>query len=140
LFGLRAFNSRYYANGGAVGPQGTDTVNAWLTPGEFVVNKKATQMYGPLLDAINKQGIGSSMLNKVIGPYFAEGGLIPSMGYRNVAFAPRDTGNTYVSNDNEFNLNATGSAPVDASRLVYFINKQQRSGVAQFNSRRSRAY
>jgi hypothetical protein len=33
--------------------QGTDTVPAMLTPGEFVVNKKATDMYGPLLAAMN---------------------------------------------------------------------------------------
>ena len=30
-------------------PKGTDTVPAWLTPGEFVINKEATDMYGPLL-------------------------------------------------------------------------------------------
>ena len=30
-------------------PKGTDTVPAWLTPGEFVINKEATDMYGPLM-------------------------------------------------------------------------------------------
>jgi TP901 family phage tail tape measure protein len=42
---------KYFANGGMA--QGTDTVPAMLTPGEFVVNKKSTDMYGPLLAAIN---------------------------------------------------------------------------------------
>jgi TP901 family phage tail tape measure protein len=42
---------KYFVNGGMA--QGTDTVPAMLTPGEFVVNKKATDMYGPLLAAMN---------------------------------------------------------------------------------------
>ena len=42
---------KYFANGGMA--KGTDTVPSMLTPGEFVVNKKATDMYGPLLAAMN---------------------------------------------------------------------------------------
>jgi hypothetical protein len=42
---------RYMASGGMA--SGTDTVPAMLTPGEFVVNRKATQAFGPLLSAIN---------------------------------------------------------------------------------------
>jgi TP901 family phage tail tape measure protein len=42
---------RYMASGGLA--RGTDTVPAMLTPGEFVINKKATQEFGPLLSAIN---------------------------------------------------------------------------------------
>ena len=37
-------------------PKGTDTVPAWLTPGEFVVNKEATDMYGPLIKKMNDEG------------------------------------------------------------------------------------
>ena len=37
-------------------PKGTDTVPAWLTPGEFVVNKEATDMYGTLIKKINDEG------------------------------------------------------------------------------------
>jgi len=37
-------------------PKGTDTVPAWLTPGEFVVNKEATQMYEPLIRQMNNHG------------------------------------------------------------------------------------
>jgi hypothetical protein len=53
---------KYFAMGGLVSPkyftdggmaQGTDTVPAMLTPGEFVVNKQAAGMYGPLLAAMN---------------------------------------------------------------------------------------
>ena len=37
-------------------PKGTDTVPAWLTPGEFVVNKEATDMFGPMIKKINDIG------------------------------------------------------------------------------------
>ena len=43
-----------YASGGDVsGPGGTDKVPAMLTAGEYVINKRATEMYRPLLDSIN---------------------------------------------------------------------------------------
>ena len=48
----------YYAGGGSIinfKPKGTDTVPAMLTPGEFVVNRQATQNNLPLLQAINSQ-------------------------------------------------------------------------------------
>jgi len=53
-------------------PRGTDTVPAMLTPGEFVVNKAATQKNLPLLKAINNN---SQYMNKggKVG-YFADGG------------------------------------------------------------------
>jgi len=37
-------------------PKGTDTVPAWLTPGEFVVNKEATDIYGPVIKQMNDHG------------------------------------------------------------------------------------
>ena len=37
-------------------PKGSDTVPAWLTPGEFVVNKEATEMFGPEIEAMNEVG------------------------------------------------------------------------------------
>ena len=47
----------YAADGGQMvnfQPRGTDTVPAMLTPGEFVINRQATQANLPLLKAINK--------------------------------------------------------------------------------------
>ena len=38
------------------GPKGTDTVPAWLTPGENVVNAEASRLYQPLLDQMNNVG------------------------------------------------------------------------------------
>ena len=57
-------------------PQGTDTVPAMLTPGEFVVNRKSTQANLPLLRSINsnKYNSGGSV------GYYAGGGLITNWG------------------------------------------------------------
>ena len=52
----RARGGMIYASNGQMinfQPKGTDTVPAMLTPGEFVVNKKATQKHLPLIKAIN---------------------------------------------------------------------------------------
>ena len=38
------------------GPLGTDTVPAWLTPGENVVNAEASQIFQPQIDQMNKVG------------------------------------------------------------------------------------
>jgi len=59
--------------GGTIpGSGNTDTVPAMLTPGEFVVNKQATQQNLPILHAIND---GQSL------PGFNKGGQIPGMQY-----------------------------------------------------------
>lgn len=38
------------------GPKGTDTIPAWLTRGEFVVNAEATKKNLPLLEELNREG------------------------------------------------------------------------------------
>ena len=44
-----------FARGGMVGGFGNqDTEPALLTPGEFVMNRQATQQFGPILDAMNR--------------------------------------------------------------------------------------
>ena len=51
-------------------PMGTDTVPAWLTPGEFVVNAEAARMYGPQIEAMNEEGKAVQQM---------QGGSIPAM-------------------------------------------------------------
>jgi hypothetical protein len=61
------------ATGGAIfSPRGTDTVPAMLTPGEFVVNKNATQQNLPLLQSINSGK--TSYLSKGGPVLYAAGG------------------------------------------------------------------
>lgn len=50
------------------GPKGTDTVPAWLTPGERVMNAEAERMYGPVLKQMNDEGRALQR---------AQGGTIP---------------------------------------------------------------
>jgi len=38
------------------GPKGTDTVPAWLTPGENVVNAEASRKFQPMIDKMNEYG------------------------------------------------------------------------------------
>ena len=52
---------QYSAEGGDIdnhpgGPKGSDTVPAWLTPGEFVVNKEATNLFGDTIKQMNEIG------------------------------------------------------------------------------------
>ena len=63
----------YASQGAAVdfSPKGTDTVPAMLTPGEFVVNRSATQKHRPILEAINN---GYSKGGSV--SYYAAGGYV----------------------------------------------------------------
>ena len=56
-------------------PKGTDTVPAMLTPGEFVINRSATQKHLPLLKAINNNEV----------PAYARGGQVQRFQYGGMA-------------------------------------------------------
>lgn len=75
------------------GPVGTDTVPAWLTPGERVMNAEAERMYGPALEEMNEHGraiqraqggtipeyaaCGKKMYASQGGPVYAQEGMSP---------------------------------------------------------------
>jgi len=66
-----------YANQGMLipyQPKGTDTVPAMLTPGEFVINRQATQKHLPLLKAINNGASPTGYSSGGIA-YLGNGGL-----------------------------------------------------------------
>ena len=68
----RANGGMIYAQNGQLvnfQPQGTDTVPAMLTPGEFVINRQATQANLPLLKAINSG-------ERLVPPGFDAGGKV----------------------------------------------------------------
>ena len=71
----RASGGLIYASAGQFvnfQPKGTDTVPAMLTPGEFVVNKKATKQNFPLLNKINSGNYSSGGKVK----YYDKGGFV----------------------------------------------------------------
>lgn len=95
---------RYMNTGGPVPGQGNrDTVNAKLTPGEYVLSKPAVASLGGLavVDALHKAARSSRSLGEILfggdrgGPgvaYFAEGGAV----LRGLAWARSQTGKPYV--------------------------------------------
>ncbi len=82
--GLIYPRARAFADGGTVpGAGDTDTVPAMLTPGEFVINKKAVAKIGvPLLDAINNMRLPDKIFSVFsamkITPYNSGGLVAPS--------------------------------------------------------------
>lgn len=59
------------------GPKGTDTVPAWLTPGEFVMNAEATRMFEPQIEEMNNAGRAvQRQQGGSIPEYKADGGVI----------------------------------------------------------------
>jgi hypothetical protein len=67
------FSVLFKASGGMIpGTGSSDTVPAWLTPGEFVIRKSAVQKYGTgFFEALNNSMMNSSLFNK-----YAGGGLV----------------------------------------------------------------
>ncbi len=83
-----------FASGGMVnGPGSTtsDSIMAWLSRGEYVVNARATSAYLPLLQAINAMRLPLNVgqfnmggLARVLGNRFAGGGVVSSAGTRSL--------------------------------------------------------
>jgi hypothetical protein len=90
----------YASKGQLIGakPKGTDTVPAMLTPGEFVVNRKATQKNLPLLKSINSGSKGYSKGGVV---YLFGGGLVEQLGEKNIS-SVKEYFNNLESNDLKF--------------------------------------
>jgi len=58
-------------------PKGTDTVPAWLTPGEYVMNAEATRMFKPQIEAMNNHGKAiQRMQGGTVPDYKACGGKV----------------------------------------------------------------
>ena len=58
-------------------PKGTDTVPAWLTPGEFVMNAEATRMFEPQIEQMNNVGRAvQAKQGGTIPEYSAHGGPV----------------------------------------------------------------
>jgi TP901 family phage tail tape measure protein len=96
-------------------PRGTDTVPAMLTPGEFVVNARATQQHLPLLQAINGGADPSET------SHFARGGLVGLLKRKNTVRSERAaassdaTGLWVLTDENElpYDTNITAGIPIE---------------------------
>jgi hypothetical protein len=102
-------------------PRGSDTVPAMLTPGEFVVNARATQQNLPLLQAINKAKGGQVS-------YFNAGG-VPAA---NMSIGPAQSSNIRAQQQSlalqqkaAENINAVGVGVQNTNKIATDINSQQ---------------
>ena len=96
---------KYMGVGGSVG---SDTVPAMLTPGEFVMNKKATQEFGPLL----------SMLNESKYPSMIGSSSSSQIPVNNISSSVNDNSTAVYNYSLGFNINGTNSNPNDIARAV----------------------
>ena len=87
------------------GPRGTDTVPAWLTPGEFVVNAESARRFGPLLQMINSARGGRQYKAKAL----LEDAGIPIGRLQN---------SVYPARHGAANLRSRGGAPVGAASYL----------------------
>jgi lysozyme len=83
------------------GPKGTDTVPAWLTPGEFVMNAEATRMFEPQIKEMNNAGRAvQAQQGGTIPEYAASGQKITKRKMPNGKIGLWK-GNTYLGMDEE---------------------------------------
>ena len=85
-------------------PTNRDTVPAMLTEGEFVLNKEAVQMYGPIIEQMNNAGLAAraegnaAMLNSGEVANYNVGGLVDFLrkeeGWRDKAY--KDSGGVWT--------------------------------------------
>lgn len=97
----------------AGGPVGTDTIPAWLTPGEFVVNRAASQANRGLLEAINN------------------GLTLPSPNARRFALGGAVGASAASYDQRQYNIHLGGQAPSarrQARELLGEIRRQEGRG------------
>jgi len=118
----------YLATGGTAvapkgyGPQGTDTVPAWLTPGEWVHRKEAVDYYGlPFMNAIN---------NMQIPRYLATGG--PAVPQRSTGGAGGIQLVELLPNQIQQIINGVSTTlQVDGKVLAAAVNRANGAGVSR---------
>jgi hypothetical protein len=93
------------ARGGRIG---SDTVPAMLTPGEFVMNKKATQRFGPML----------SMLNESKYPSMIGNGSSAQVPVNNISTSMNDNSTAVYNYSLGFNINGNNLNANDVARAV----------------------
>ena len=96
---------KYFAAGGRMG---SDTVPAMLTPGEFVMNKKASQEFGPLLSMLNESKYPSMIGNK-------SSNQIP---VNNIATSINDNSTAVYNYNLGFSINGNNASANEIARAV----------------------
>jgi len=117
------------------GPKGTDTVPAWLTPGEFVMNAEATRMFEPQIEEMNNAGrTVQAQQGGSIPTYQSQGGAMPAANIDGNDFVKaaqavglstdKSTLNKIVDLVNQ-GMSVTEAAKAVASKPVYAASGQK---------------
>ena len=96
---------KYFARGGSVG---SDTVPAMLTPGEFVMNKKATEQFGPMLSMLNESKYPSMIGNENIS----------QVPVNNISTSTSDNSTAVYNYNLGFSINGANANANDIARAV----------------------
>jgi flagellum-specific peptidoglycan hydrolase FlgJ len=124
--GIGKFFSLFaFADGGYVRGPGTstsDSIPAMLSNGEFVINAKATQKYGALLQRINTDTM----------PHFASGGLVSELP-RTINSEENKSNNTSGGNTSVFNINITGDISMQTRKQVMSMIPEIAAGTNAHN-------
>jgi TP901 family phage tail tape measure protein len=96
---------KYLARGGSIG---SDTIPAMLTPGEFVMNRKATEQFGPILSMLNESKYPSMIGNKGI----------PQIPINNISTSANDNSTAVYNYNLGFSINGANSNANDIARAV----------------------
>jgi hypothetical protein len=93
-----------------------------LSNGEFVINAKATQKYGALLQRINTDTM----------PHFASGGLVSELP-RTINSEENKSNNTSGGNTSVFNINITGDISMQTRKQVMSMIPEIAAGTNAHN-------
>lgn len=105
---LPPIDNQYFAAGGRVGgPRGSDNIPAWLTKGEFVVNKDATRQFYSQLVAMNAS---------VRPGYYSQGGYVTT-----------NVGDIHVS------VTGTGSPERDVRAFAAQVRREVKRGTIKLS-------
>ncbi len=114
------------AGGYMFAPRGTDTVPAMLTPGEFVVNRAATERHLPLLQAVNAGHLSSGGMVQ----YLATGSNLPISGGASPLLSEESIRKQLAAIQERlgFNLEESGLSKISVEDLP-------KKAVAQYNAK-----
>jgi hypothetical protein len=125
----------YFSDGGDV--EGTDTVPAMLTPGEFVINRSAAQEHRPLLEAVNS-GAMSGFLDSMQMPVYNSPQRTYQEGPSGIKYSSPRSSESLSSVDNSvYNYNL--SVNVEGSNLsANDVANQVMNKIKQVDAQRMR--
>jgi hypothetical protein len=96
---------KYMAAGGRIG---SDSVPAMLTPGEFVMNRRASEQFGPMLSMLNESKYPSMIGNRI-------GSQTP---INNISKSVSDNSTAVYNYNLGFNINGSNANPKDIANVV----------------------